>query len=381
MGFLRYDSDFMLFISRLADLAWLNILCFVCSLPILTSGAAMSAKYYVAMKLERGESVKVTKAFFHSFKQNFFQNTWVTFILLLIVGFFGFDWWLVILNGTQVMSPILIGLLGIFSVMLALIIFSIFPLLSRFTMGTFAAFRNALIFGIVHLPRVVIGFAVVISPYIISIWYYKWAWLIWLGIESMALYYNAIFFIKKFEILEEKTFGTVANPYRTQKEIEEEELKPLFEEEGEASEAEDDSENVEVEKTGENSDKSADAASGKKTGEVGTKDENKSSEGENREEKQSEKKPSENRNKNSNGGNKNGNKNSNGGNKNGNKNSNGGNKNGNKNGNGGNKNGNKNGNGGNKAGNKNGNGANKNGNGGNKKGNAAGKSTKSVEMR
>jgi uncharacterized membrane protein YesL len=239
MGFLRYDSDFMLFISRLADLAWLNILCFVCSLPILTSGAAMSAKYYVAMKLERGEGGSVTKAFFHSFKQNLLQNTWITFILLLVVGFFAFDWWLIILNGTQIMGPILIGLLTIFSIMFAIIIFCIFPLLARFTMGNFAAFRNALIFGLVHLPRVVIGFVVVMSPYIIGIWYYKWAWLIWLGVESMALYYNAIFFIKKFEILEEKTFGTVSNPYKTQQEIEEEDLKPLFDGEEDGAETED----------------------------------------------------------------------------------------------------------------------------------------------
>ena len=238
MGFLRYDSEFMLFLSRLADLAWLNILCFICSLPILTSGAAMSAKYYVAMKLERGEGGSVTKAFFHSFKQNLLQNTWITFILLLVVGFFGFDWYLVYIYGTKAMSPILIGMLAIFSVLFALIIFCIFPLLARFTMKNFAAFRNALIFGIVHLPRVVIGFIVVMSPYVISIWYYKWGWLIWLGVESMALYYNAIFFIKKFQILEEKTFGTVSNPYRTQKEIEEEALKPLFEDEEESEETE-----------------------------------------------------------------------------------------------------------------------------------------------
>ncbi len=325
MGFLRYDSDFMLFISRLADLAWLNILCFVCSLPILTSGAAMSAKYYVAMKLERGEGGSVTKAFFHSFKQNLLQNTWITFILLLVVGFFAFDWWLIILNGTQIMGPILIGLLTIFSIMFAIIIFCIFPLLARFTMGNFAAFRNALIFGLVHLPRVVIGFVVVMSPYIIGIWYYKWAWLIWLGVESMALYYNAIFFIKKFEILEEKTFGTVSNPYKTQQEIEEEDLKPLFDGEEEGAETED-SETAEDVKTEARSEEKKEEKA--KESDRKPEKQEKKADPEKKAENKSENKPAgstdknnkSNNNKNNN--NKNGNKNNNGNKKNNNKNNN-----------------------------------------------------------
>ena len=281
----------------------------------------MSAKYYVAMKLERGEGGSVTKAFFHSFKQNLLQNTWITFILLLVVGFFAFDWWLIILNGTQIMGPILIGLLTIFSIMFAIIIFCIFPLLARFTMGNFAAFRNALIFGLVHLPRVVIGFVVVMSPYIIGIWYYKWAWLIWLGVESMALYYNAIFFIKKFEILEEKTFGTVSNPYKTQQEIEEEDLKPLFDGEEEGAETEDSetAEDVKTEAKAEEKTKESDRKPEKqeKKADPEKKVENKS---ENKPAGSTDKNNKSNNNKNNN--NKNGNKNNNGNKKNNNKNNN-----------------------------------------------------------
>ena len=289
----------------------------------------MSAKYYVAMKLERGEGGSVTKAFFHSFKQNLLQNTWITFILLLVVGFFAFDWWLIILNGTQIMGPILIGLLTIFSIMFAIIIFCIFPLLARFTMGNFAAFRNALIFGLVHLPRVVIGFVVVMSPYIIGIWYYKWAWLIWLGVESMALYYNAIFFIKKFEILEEKTFGTVSNPYKTQQEIEEEDLKPLFDGEEEGADTED-SETAEDVKTEEKAEEtSAEKKEDKaKASDKKPQEQEKKADPAKKTENKTENKPAgstsknnkSNNNKNNN--NKNGNKNNNGNKKNNNKNSN-----------------------------------------------------------
>ena len=207
MGFLRYDGEVMGIISRIVDYVWLSILCFVCSIPIFTAGAAVSAKYYTAMKLERGEAPVVTIAFFRSFKRNLGQNVIVTMILFLIYAFFIFDWYLVLRGGTGSMNPIMVGMLGMFSAMVLVITFCIFPLLARFEMKTFESFRNALVFGVVHLPRVVLGIFMAVIPYIIGIWYYKWAWLIWLFIQCVALYYNARFFVKKFDILEERAFG------------------------------------------------------------------------------------------------------------------------------------------------------------------------------
>ena len=207
MSVLRYDSDVMGIISRIVDLAWLNILCFVCSLPILTSGAAISAKYYTAMKLERGEAPGVTRAFFHSFKQNFVQDLKIVLIFVPIYAFFAMDWYLVKVNGG--FNSIIIGMLAIFTVLVCTTTFCIFPLIARFEMKTKEAFSNALAFGIAHLPRVLLGIFLAIIPYIIGIWYYKWAWLIWLFIEVMALYYNSRFFIKHFDKAEEKVFGSV----------------------------------------------------------------------------------------------------------------------------------------------------------------------------
>ena len=207
MGILRYDGDVMGIISRIVDLAWLNILCFVCSIPVITAGAAISAKYYTAMKLERGEAPGVTRAFFHSFKDNFVQDLKIMLILIPIYAFFALDWYLVKINGS--FGTIVIGMLAIFTVLVLCATFSIFPLVARFEMTTKNALSNSLIFGLANFPRVLLGIFMAIIPYIIGIWYYKWAWLIWLFIGCVALYYNSRFFIKKFDKLEEKTFGSV----------------------------------------------------------------------------------------------------------------------------------------------------------------------------
>ncbi len=207
MGVFRYDSDLMLGIGRIVDLAWLNILCIICSIPIFTFGAAITAKYYVSMKLERGEAPGITKTFFKAFKDNFVEDFKATIILLFVYAFFAVDWYLIIKSNASGMITIFTGMLAIFSLMFMVITFCIFPMIARFQMRTFDAFRNALVFGVVHLPRVALGVFLAIIPFVISIWYYKWAWLIWLFIATLALYYNSKFFVKCFDKLEEKTFG------------------------------------------------------------------------------------------------------------------------------------------------------------------------------
>lgn len=207
MGVFKYDSDLMLTIGRIADLAWLNILCAICCIPIFTSGAAVTAKYYVSMKLERGEALGITKTFFKAFKDNFVEDLKATIILMFVYAFFGADWFVIIKSNANGMITIFTGMLAIFSLMFLVITFCIFPMIARFQMRTFDAFRNALVFGVVHLPRVALGVFMAVIPYIISIWYYKWAWLIWLFVATFALYYNSKFFVKSFDKLEEKTFG------------------------------------------------------------------------------------------------------------------------------------------------------------------------------
>jgi len=194
-------------ISRIADLAWLNLLCAICSIPIFTAGAAITAKYYTAMKLERGQAVGVTKTFFRAFKDNFLQDLKVSSILILIFAFFIYDWYYIIKNGVNSMSYIVIGMLCMFSAMVLVATFCVFPMIARFEMKTMDSLRNALVFGIIHLPRVILGILLFVLPIIIGIWYYKWAWLIWLFFACIALYNNSRFFIKSFDKLEEKTFG------------------------------------------------------------------------------------------------------------------------------------------------------------------------------
>ena len=55
-GLFNYDNPVWRFIGKLGDLILLNILWIVCSIPIVTAGAATTAVYYVTLKLVRDEN-------------------------------------------------------------------------------------------------------------------------------------------------------------------------------------------------------------------------------------------------------------------------------------------------------------------------------------
>jgi uncharacterized membrane protein YesL len=78
---LNYDSGLVRIFNAITDIMLINILWLVCSLPIVTMGAATTAAYYVFYHNITGEDERVIKPFFKAFKQSFRQATllWLVF--------------------------------------------------------------------------------------------------------------------------------------------------------------------------------------------------------------------------------------------------------------------------------------------------------------
>lgn len=74
-GIFNMEGPVMNFITKITYSAYLNILWLVCCLPIFTIGASTTALFYVTLKVVKNEENSLTKAFFHSFKENFRQST------------------------------------------------------------------------------------------------------------------------------------------------------------------------------------------------------------------------------------------------------------------------------------------------------------------
>ena len=84
MKFLNIDSPFMQFMNKVADLMILNLLTIVCMIPIITTGAALTAMHYQVLKIVRDEECYIVKGYFKAFRENFKQSTAIWLIMLVI---------------------------------------------------------------------------------------------------------------------------------------------------------------------------------------------------------------------------------------------------------------------------------------------------------
>ena len=64
----KLDSPLMNFLSKIADIMILNLLIIICSIPVFTIGAAVSAAYYMAFKMVKNEETYIVRGFFKAFK-------------------------------------------------------------------------------------------------------------------------------------------------------------------------------------------------------------------------------------------------------------------------------------------------------------------------
>lgn len=88
------DTPAAVFLRWLADAITTNILMLLCSIPIVTIGASISAMYAVMFRRERDEGmVEVIKTFFISFKRNFLKATALELVLIVILGLTIGDFW------------------------------------------------------------------------------------------------------------------------------------------------------------------------------------------------------------------------------------------------------------------------------------------------
>ena len=145
MNILKPDSPVMDFLRTVTNLVIVNILYIICSIPIITFGAAYSAKYYVAMKVIRGEGTGVVIPFFKAFKRNFKQATAVWIVMLVAIFLIIFDWRWITYNGWSNTEFVYKFFVIFFSFAVLLMTMAIFPTIARYDMKTSELFKAALI--------------------------------------------------------------------------------------------------------------------------------------------------------------------------------------------------------------------------------------------
>ena len=151
-GIFSLDNPVMRFLSRVADIMLLNLLFLVCSLPVVTIGASLTALYYCLFKIKAEEEGYLTKKFFHSFKDNLKQAT-VMWLILLVPAVFLFLEFLMYREVDGTMGNVVRSIVLIGYIFWYLIATYAFALQSKFYNSIGNTFRNAVLLLFANGPR------------------------------------------------------------------------------------------------------------------------------------------------------------------------------------------------------------------------------------
>ena len=202
MKLFNLDSPVMVFLSKVANLMILNVLTIICCIPIFTAGAAITALYYVTIKMARGDDPFIIKGYFKSFKENFKQATIIWLIMLVILAIIAVDWRVTLVMMTGNSAKIMKTVLFIVSFLLLLTGLYIFPVLSRFDNTVKNTFRNAFLISFMNLPKSVLIVIIHLIPVaLLLVTIQALPFLFLLGIPAVA-YFSSLLYVgifKRFE--------------------------------------------------------------------------------------------------------------------------------------------------------------------------------------
>jgi len=167
------DNKFFRGISKIIDCVWLSILWVMCCIPVVTAGAATTALYYAVNKAIKNDRGYASSEFFSAFKANFKQSTIIWLIFLVIYIWMGVDYYVMraYAEAGAAMGKLAIIFL-VFSVIITMWGFYVFPYIARFENSTKNILKNTALIAISNTPwtlvLLVLFFAMWIAIYLVT---------------------------------------------------------------------------------------------------------------------------------------------------------------------------------------------------------------------
>ena len=165
-GFFSYDGLFAKYGGKLWDLIWLNILTIICSVPIVTAGAAVAAMHYVELKILRNEEYGITAAFLRSFRMNLKQGV-VIQVAFFPVGYLIATTLLMTWKTTSGSPDFMFYVAAVAAVLVFCVWIWTLVLLSRYTNTVVKTMKQAVIACLVYPVRSLLMGALGVIPFVI----------------------------------------------------------------------------------------------------------------------------------------------------------------------------------------------------------------------
>lgn len=153
------DSPFFQLMERIADFFILNVLTVICSIPLITIGAAISAHHKVMQSFVMDTGEPVMKTYFRAFAGNFKQATALWLLTAALLALIATDIWFIYmyLDGLAKMLYILLAVFGTLALGTACYGFALIP---RYENRFKDHLRNSFILAIGNLPKTLLMIAI-----------------------------------------------------------------------------------------------------------------------------------------------------------------------------------------------------------------------------
>lgn len=176
IDFFGDSSPFMTLVGKVALLIVVQVCWFLCSLPVVTAGAATAAAYAVFHAQKELSYLTAVPFFFRRIRALWKKATllWLPFLLLGL--FFLMDLWLLLrrqlLNNTLLLTPLLIA-----ASLWAITVLWLFPLLERRSSDVPGALlRSAFLLGLGELLRSLAAMVLFLLPAVLLLFFPRVFW-------------------------------------------------------------------------------------------------------------------------------------------------------------------------------------------------------------
>lgn len=203
MNIFNLDSPVMQALGKMADLMWLNILTFICCIPIITIGPSLTAMHYMALKIVRNEECYITRGFFKSFKENFRQGMVIGIIMLAVVLVLTGDF-LLLRNPDLSFSKVLQVAISAIAVLVLFTLLYVFQMLSKFANTIWLTIKNAFFMSILHFPKTLVMAVIWALPVVLLAASYRTVPIVFLFGLSGPGWLCALLINKDFKKLEDQ---------------------------------------------------------------------------------------------------------------------------------------------------------------------------------
>ena len=152
---LRPENPVMIFMEKVFNMMLANVLFLVCSVPVITMGAALTGLIQVVQDQIYHDEEPVIRRFFTAFRENFRQATLAFIMLAVFLAGMTCNALLVLTYLRGWIAQLCYILLGVLTALVLCIMSYLFPMMVRYRNSMRDHLNNSLILTVVKLPRTI----------------------------------------------------------------------------------------------------------------------------------------------------------------------------------------------------------------------------------